>query len=107
MGVPGLCGFVSKWDLAKAAICSENVMAYIGFGAIIISAILTAIYMMTIVIRGFMPTTQVDYSQFTKVEDPNWMMLVPLTLFVVMMLIIGLWPGLLNNFLDSVVKTVF
>lgn len=107
MGVPGLCGFVSKWDIAKAAIGSDNIMAYIGFGAMLISAILTAIYMLTIVVRGFMPIKQVDYSKLTKVEDPNWMMLLPLTIFVVMMLVIGLWPGLLNNFLDSVVKTVF
>ena len=107
MGVPGLCGFVSKWDIAKAAIGSDNIMAYIGFGAMLISAILTAIYMLTIVVRGFMPTKQVYYSKLTKVEDPNWMMLLPLTIFVVMMLVIGLWPGLLNNFLDSVVKTVF
>ena len=27
MGVPGLCGFISKWNLAKAAIESENPLA--------------------------------------------------------------------------------
>lgn len=32
MGVPGLCGFVSKWHLAKAAFASGNLLAVVGVG---------------------------------------------------------------------------
>ena len=53
MGVPGLAGFISKWNLATAAVMSDNVMAYVGIGALLISALLTAIYMLSIVIRAF------------------------------------------------------
>ena len=53
MGVPGLCGFVSKWYLADAAVSGGSVMMYVGVGALLVSALLTAIYMLTIVIRVF------------------------------------------------------
>ena len=90
MGVPGLCGFVSKWYLAKAAVESGEVMAIIGVAALLISALLTAIYMMTIVVRAYFPGKDFDYGKLEKVQDPNWMMIVPLTIFVIVMFVFGL-----------------
>lgn len=92
MGVPGLCGFVSKFQLAKAAVESDNVLAYVGIATLLVSAILTAIYMLTIVMRAFFPTQGFDEKTISDVEDPNWMMLLPLTLFCIGMVIIGLHP---------------
>jgi multicomponent Na+:H+ antiporter subunit D len=90
MGVPGLCGFISKWNLAKAAVDSHNVLAYVGVAALLVSALLTAIYMMTIVVRAFFPGKDFDYDTIRDVKDPNWMMILPLTLFVVAMFYFGL-----------------
>ena len=53
MGVPGLAGFISKWNLASAAVESGNGLAYGGIVCLLVSALLTAIYMFTIVIRAF------------------------------------------------------
>ena len=83
MGVPGLCGFVSKWNLADAAIASGNVMAYVGVGALLVSALLTAMYMLGIVVRAYFPKADFDYGTVADVRDPNWMMLAPLLVFVV------------------------
>lgn len=55
MGVPGLCGFVSKWNLVKAAVASRMPLAYVGVAALLISALLTAIYMLSISVRAFFP----------------------------------------------------
>ena len=41
MGVPGLCGFISKFNLAKAAVESQNILGYVGIGALLVSAVLT------------------------------------------------------------------
>ena len=60
MGVPGGCGFISKWYLAKGALESGNHLAWIGVGCLLVSALLTAIYMMTIVVRGFFPEKGFD-----------------------------------------------
>ena len=93
MGVPGLCGFVSKWYLAKAAVESETPLAYVGVAALLISALLTAIYMLSIVVRAFFPGKDFDYDSIGKVEDPNWMMMVPLIIFVIFMFCFGLHSG--------------
>ena len=91
MGVPGLCGFISKWNLAYAAIASENPLAYAGVAALIVSALLTAIYMMTISVRAFCPGRDFDYRSIAKIKDPGWKMLLPLILFVVAMVVFGLY----------------
>lgn len=102
MGVPGLCGFISKWNLAKGAVASGNPLAYVGLGAILISALLTAIYMLTIVVRAFFPGKDFDYKVIADVEDPNWIMIFPLAVFVIIMFVIGLRPQLLTNALMQV-----
>ena len=43
MGVPGLAGFISKWNLAYAAVESGNTLAYFGIGCLLVSALLTEI----------------------------------------------------------------
>lgn len=106
MGVPGLCGFISKWNLAKGAVESRNPLAYAGLGAILISALLTAIYMLTIVVRAFFPGKAFDYGTVADAEDPNWMMILPLVVFVIVMFLIGLHPQFLNDALEQVVAAV-
>lgn len=102
MGVPGLCGFVSKWNLAKAAASSGNPLAYLGIAALLVSALLTAVYMMSISVRAFFPGKNFDYSTISEVEDPNWMMLLPLVLFVIAMFFFGLHSEPVITALESV-----
>lgn len=102
MGVPGLSGFVSKWQLAKAAVDSETLFGYVGVAALLVSALLTAIYMLTIVVRAFFPGKDFDYAAISDVEDPNWMMLVPLAVFVVVIFCFGLRSGPVLQLLESV-----
>lgn len=102
MGVPGLCGFISKWNLAFAAIESKNPMAYFGIGTLLISALLTAIYMLSIVVRAYFPDKDFDYDTIADVKDPNWMMLLPLTVFVVMIVGFGLCSAPVTELLTAV-----
>jgi multicomponent Na+:H+ antiporter subunit D len=103
MGVPGLCGFVSKWNLAKAAFESGNYLAYVGVGALLVSALLTAIYMLTIVMRAYFPSRAFDYSTLSEdICDPDWRMLLPLGLFVVGMVVFGVYSTPLVEFFTSV-----
>jgi len=90
MGVPGLAGFISKWNLATAAAESGNTLAYIGIAALLISALLTAIYMMSVVIRAFIPAKDFDYETVKEYKDPNILMLLPLTIFAIVIFIFGL-----------------
>lgn len=103
MGVPGLCGFVSKWHLAKAAFASDNVLAVVGVGGLLVSALLTAIYMLSIVIRAYFPGNDFDYGKLHgEICDPDWRMLLPLSMFVVLMVVIGVYSAPFVAFFSSV-----
>lgn len=99
MGVPGLCGFMSKWKLAEAAISLGTVESIIGFGAILVSAILTAIYMMQIVLRAYFPVAESDEKD---IIDPTWKMLLPLFAFSAAMVVFGLYSSPLIGFFEKV-----
>ena len=106
MGVPGLSGFVSKWYLARAALESGGIMAYAGLGAILVSALLTAVYMMTVVVRAFFPGKDFDAGTVEGAEDPNWMMLLPLGIVGAVIFYLGFHSGPLMEVLENIAGTV-
>ncbi len=119
MGVPGLCGFISKWQLVKGALDSTHPLALVGIIALLISSLLTAIYMMTIAVRAFWPAKEKDVQQdveaedptekivpYEEVHDPNWLMLVPLTIFAVALLVFGLFPQPVLNIFETIAAAV-
>ncbi|MDE5894093.1 MAG: proton-conducting membrane transporter [Acetatifactor sp.] len=106
MGVPGLAGFISKWQLAQAAVASENLLAWVGVGALLVSALLTAIYMLTISVRAFFPGKDFDGGTLPDVKDPGWMMMVPLVVFIVVIMIFGLHSQPFLELLESVVSAL-
>ncbi len=101
MGVPGLCGFVSKWTLAKAAAASEMPLAYMGIGALLISALLTAIYMMDIVIRAF--GSEKGRESGREIKDPDWKMIAPLGVFVAIIVYFGLHAAPMIKVLEEII----
>ncbi len=102
MGVPGLCGFISKFYLASAAIESGNVLSYFGIGCLLISALLTAIYMLSIVVRAYFPTGEFREETLEGISDPNWMMLLPLIVFVIFIVGFGLFCAPLISFFGDI-----
>lgn len=107
MGVPGLPGFISKWNLASAAVESGSPIAYAGIGCLLISALLTAIYMFTIVIRAFFPIKGGGVSSPEGVKDPNWKMLIPLLIFTGGMIVFGLWSRPFVKFFSDVAAGIY
>lgn len=107
MGVPGLAGFVSKWNLASAAVESGSTIAYAGIACLLVSALLTAIYMLTIVIRAFFPGREFDRETVKGITDPDWKMLVPLLIFSVSVVVFGLHSAPLVSFFNDVAAGVY
>lgn len=103
MGLPGMAGFISKWRLATAAVDSGNGLAYAGIVCLLISALLTAIYMMSIVVRAYFVTGNEEKSSL----DPNWKMLLPLSLFAVAIVGLGVYSNSLISFFEQVAAGVF
>ena len=101
-GVPGLCGFVSKWYLAEGAVDSGEPLALAGAAALMISALLTAVYMLSILVRVFFPKKGFDPAEIEEVREPGWRMLVPLGVLAVCILCLGLYSEPLVRMLKEI-----
>ena len=70
IGIPPASGFVSKWYLATGSLTAiDGVYGWLGPVVLLVSALLTAGYLLPVVIRGFFPGKDYDYST-PKTEAP-------------------------------------
>ena len=99
MGVPGLAGFISKWNLTEAAVLSGNPLAYGGMACLMLSALLTAIYMLSIVRRAFFPTRK---TALPETSDPGWQMCLPIAACAACTVVLGLCSEPLIDFFRAV-----
>ena len=106
IGIPPTGGFVSKWYLAGGALALEGAaFSWIGPATLLVSAILTAGYLLTVVIRAFFPGEDFDLASAPKAE-PGWRMLAPLCLLAAAALILGMFPGALIAFAQALARAV-
>ncbi|MEG2221346.1 MAG: proton-conducting transporter membrane subunit [Oscillospiraceae bacterium] len=107
IGVPPLGGFAGKWCIATAAVVTGNPLAYVGIAALILSTLLTTLYMMTVVIRVYFPVGERVQEGLAGVADPNRSMTVPLLLLATGGAVLGLCSHPLIQVLRAVANGVF
>ena len=106
VGTPPLSGFVSKFNLLSAA-ADAGTLGVIAIAALIISAILTAIYLFTVIGPMYFRPLNADMAHLADFNrDPSWMMLVPFALLMALVVGLGLWGGPLVSFLKDVASGV-
>ena len=106
VGTPPLSGFVSKFNLLSAA-ADAGALGVIAIAALIISAILTAIYLFTVIGPMYFRPLNADMAHLADFNrDPNWMMLVPFAVLMALVIGLGLWGGPLVSFLKDVAAGV-
>ncbi len=94
IGVPPLGGFYSKWFLALGALDSSlNILKYIACAILLISAILTAAYLLPIMIKGFFNSNK-DLNK----DEPNKLMLIPLITLVSIVFLVGMFSGYIQDY---------
>lgn len=92
MGIPPLAGFASKYALIEAAVDAGGFWPLMGAASLIVSAILTAVYTMTVALPAwYLPAG----AEAGKRGDPGWRMLVSIYVILALMIAAGLWPGAL------------
>ena len=89
MGIPPLAGFASKWSLALAAVEQGSPLAIAGVAALVISAVLTALYIVSVLITALQP----DPLQTPERLEPNRYMTVPLVVLTAACLVLSLCTG--------------
>jgi multicomponent Na+:H+ antiporter subunit D len=106
IGIPPTGGFLSKWYLAIGSLKSDiPVFSWLGPVILLVSALLTAGYLLPLTIQGFFPGADYDYEHFKKREPSKWMT-VPLVILTVLSVLIGLIPGPLLDYLSNIVNTI-
>ncbi len=105
IGIPPTCGFISKWFLAEGALSMSMSLNWVGPCVLLVSAVLTAGYLLPITIRGFFPGADFNYGTSVKVE-PSWLMTLPLILLAGAAVLLGMFPGALSGFLQTIVDAV-
>ncbi len=103
-GIPLFAGFISKWNIAVAAMdCGKTFpLAYAAVGVLLYSALMTGIYTMTIVIRAWFPGKDRLDVCGPEIKDPTWNMKLPLILFAIVVVVLGVWSGPLMNILGQI-----
>lgn len=104
IGIPGFGGFISKWNIASAAMhtAQEYPYAYVAVGVLLYSALMTAVYILTVAVRAWFPDQGYDAESNEGITDPNWEMKLPLGLFAVTIVVLGLYSEPLMELLRAV-----
>ncbi len=90
IGVPPLIGFASKWNLASAAVADGQWFSYIGLLGLIVSAILTAVYLFTIIIPAYTMPVNPSLKHLTREKhDPGLGMSIPFVLLIAAVIILS------------------
>ena len=100
IGIPPFNGFISKWRIATAALSTGLGVCWAGAAALALSAFLTAVYMMTIIYPAYISRPGHEL-QVVKNEDPNWMMLVPLVVLMVLSLLTPVFSESVMNWMSG------
>ncbi len=103
IGLPPTGGFVSKWNLAQGALSMSISANWIGPAALLLSAILTAAYLLSISIRAFFPGDDFVSSEKNEV---GLRMLIPMGAMAALVFILGMFPNGLIRFFESIASTL-
>jgi len=91
VGVPPLPGFLSKWELVGGSLNSGlPVLNWLGPVVLLISALLTAGYLLPVSINGFFPGE--ERQGLYTFQEASPLMVALLVVLAAMLVLLGLWP---------------
>ena len=123
IGIPPTIGFVSKWHLAEGALQSGKIFgalsglqgaaqsadigafSWIGPAVLLVSALLTAGYLLPIVLKGFFPGEEA-HGMDLKREEPSFCMLMPLVVLAALTLLLGIFSEPLIRYAEAIAGQV-
>ena len=109
IGIPPMAGFTSKWFLATGGISEAlGTMGWLplaGSIVLMVSALLTAGYLLSIVRDAFFPGKDFDYSTLEK-KEPSPLMTVPLIIMAAGLGVMGMIPQGLIEAISCIGSTI-
>ena len=106
IGIPPASGFVSKWYLALGALDSGMaVFRWLAPVVLLISALLTAAYLLQLTINGFFPGNDYDYASLES-REPGRLMTVPMLVLAVGVVLCGVLAQPLTNVIATAAAAI-
>ncbi|MDO4787066.1 MAG: proton-conducting transporter membrane subunit [Fretibacterium sp.] len=100
-GLPPLAGFVGKWQIGTAAATAPY--GYIGIAALMLSALLTVLYIFSVLGIATMPGRNFDFETANRgVEDPNILMTGPMFTLAIAAILYGLYSESVLRFFGRI-----
>lgn len=105
IGIPPTSGFISKWYLAQGALEGEiGIFRYLGPIVLLLSALLTAGYLLPVTLNGFFPGKGAATGRETR--EPGNGMLLPLVFLAALAVLLGMFPNPLVRFAGQIAAKV-
>ena len=101
MGIPPLCGFISKFHLINAAIAAGGTWAWLGTACLLLSSLLTAVYTLSMLLPAFFLPLE-DKADLPGCCDPGLRMLIPFALIAAACLLLGVYSRPLMQILRTI-----
>ncbi len=107
IGIPPASGFISKWYLATGSLATGlSIVSWLGPVVLLISALLTAGYLLPIAIDGFFPGPDFDYEHLEK-KDPTKQMVIPIMMLAAYAVLLGVFPNFFVGYMRDLVALLF
>ncbi len=104
-GTPLLPGFISKMNLIRAAAeAGCGIYGMIGIGALLLSALITAAYLVVPVVRAWIPRGEVRPAFTDRDRDPGWRMITVLAVLCLTMAVLGVASTPVMNALEALLS---
>lgn len=111
IGIPPTSGFISKWYLAIGSLDSGiAVFSWLGPVILLVSALLTAGYLLPLTMKGFFPGEDYIYPAgnadkkklFISAKEASLWMLVPIALLTLFAVAFGMFPDSLVHYVSDI-----
>lgn len=104
VGIPPFIGFISKWKLAQAGVMAGDFYSIVAPAALVLSAILTAIYLFIPVAYAWFPAKDIPESKPAGSLDPTWKMKLPLIIWCAAILVLSVYSSPLQSFISEIAR---
>lgn len=110
IGIPPTSGFISKWYLAEGALASGiPVFSWLGPVVLLVSALLTAGYLLPVTMKGFFPGEEYPYPVNTggsHKKEASLFMLIPMVILTVSAVVLGMIPNPLLAYISGIAAEI-
>ncbi len=99
IGIPPLFGYISKWYLCTGALMNlHNFFGWLGPVVLLVSALLTAGYLFTLTINGFLKNETAE----SEAHEAGVLMLAPMVILCALIVLCGLFPNMVGQLIDFI-----